>query len=548
MNKIDTRISLVQLFGDQCGGPPRQEGKTLMLDQVAYFAERLKEITGIEFVFDNRDISAEARYTAIANGKHEKVYREMCERILELGIALKAPTETSKPSQVAERIEEMSKADDAPNFDPEDPEKMKEYRRSPNDVFRNGVKACAIVRDHEPLPNLYEKPRVSQNLDIMTPDLDGYMEYNEAGEPVRKISKEDLEDFASSVAEKAKKEGKHIVIMGKYTISAFEEAFTAAVEAAANELDIPTVKKLSANSGNPEKIRQLSDSGLPWLVREGYDNQIIACLPDVADRMQMIADINPDDIAADEDVIRDMKPMRVFRVATGFGYGGELAETEEGLSETYVMDKQAVNDCSRLAVSDACKLGINEITVVLPHPQTNHPINQSYIETVIQNTDDLELNIVTCGEMFRDITTNPADDRYQIVICGNADGDHITDLVPALQVGKLEEAILGVGESRIIAIDPNDENVKIIAWIAEASAGTAPTLEPPERNNEILSAGILLALCRLLAEHPDLEDCHGIGKLVHDSINHVLNETGVGRSDWSDLAKEAFEYYKSIAA
>jgi hypothetical protein len=242
----------------------------------------------------------------------------------------------------------------------------------------------------------------------------------------------------------------------------------------------------------------------------------------------------------DPDLAEKIKHMRFFRCDTGLGYGGEDISENGVQAETYVMDERVIKGAAKLALQDAKEKGL-PITVVLPVETRDSEVNEIYINTIVEVVGDYDIYVVTSGQFYKDIIINPADERYQVVLSGNACGDHITDIVPALQVPKLEGGVLGIGESRIVAIEENEDGtVRVTTQIAEASAGTAPTLEVSSKNKFILPAGLILALVRLLAEHPDLDqDVHSIGKELHDRIYQVMQENP-DRTDWSGFTDLVF--------
>lgn len=523
MNKLGT-IPYVEMPGDQSGART-EDGRHLMPNIVDDFRDMLLDKTGINLQPTAMDISAETRYEQIARGTADEYFAQIGEEIAATGVSLKFPTETSKAHQVKGRLTQM-RADEANaglEFDEEDPA----YRRSPNDILRTALEACSIVRDHEPISSLYLPPEIA-HIEVMSPD-DDFMVLDEDGTVYRQITEKQLANFADRVVHRALESGKGILILSKSTISPFEAMFEKAIHDAATRSNVKVEAKLS-------------DSQLARVVRGDFEDVVLATFPDNADRF---AQIGLSSYLKHTETTVAMNPMRVYRCATGFGYGETMSNKDGLVRETYTMDPVAVRDNARLAQADAQRMGVDQITVILPHPEKENPVNEKFKALVEEHIDNPVY--YTCGRLFGELTRFESSPKHRIVVCGNSDGDHITDLMPALQVPKLGGAILGVGESRVISVDPDDPNLRIVKWMAEASAGTAVPLAEAERNNEILGAGLLLSICRILTEHPDFEDCQEVGTYMHDAIMDVLQETGDGRKDWSGLVEEVGVKYDKLS-
>lgn len=543
-------IEAAVLPGDQSGKRGEAEGKNLLVDRADHFFERLKAATNINFNESfTFDLSAETRYEKALSGKYEEYFAEICAAIKNGAVGLKAPTETSTVAQVQARLARMKESGNYPNLDFSEQNVasvMHLLRQSPNDVLRNGINAVAIVREHEPVESLYTPPKLADHLEIRTFGTADFYQQNEQEEFVRTFNEAEAKNYAEYLVEKSIKSGKPIAILTKATISPLDQKFASIVEEAVIAYNTSngkgsdlTTRELQLQ-GQVKCRRELSDSAMAKIVAGGLGDCIIASLPDNASRLNAINAINRSEINQDPEAAEAVLPMSVFRVATGFGYGGKLSQNGDLVSETYVMDPKAVTECAKLASQEALKRSV-PLTVALPdNSSEDSPLNEKYKEMVL-SAITCNATFVLNSKMYADLVTDPTTPHYQVVMSGNACGDHITDIVPALQCGKLGQGVLGIGESRIVSVEENDDkSVRVKNWIMEASAGTAPTLEAAGENYKILPAGFLLAICRFLAESPDLDDqVHEIGIELHDRIYTILN-ANPDRKDWTSLVDKIF--------
>jgi hypothetical protein len=380
---------------------------------------------------------------------------------------------------------------------------------------------------------LYENPKVAKDLDIRTiPNPETFFVENPDGTFGRSVDASVLEAFAKDLVESASASGKPIVVAGKFTISPLDSKLLDAVMKAANAFN------RSNPDAKPIKVeKQISDSALPGLTMGNFGGKIIACLPDNYARFKLFKELSGKEYEDPKVYADTMKTVSVYRCATGFGYGEDVQSVDGTYTESYSLDPKVVRDTARLALKEYKEDPTRPLTVVLPvDGNPSHPLNVRFQLLVDAELEGNSASYVSNAEMHHALLTNPAHD-FGIVICGNSDGDHITDFYPSLQVGKLKGGVLGVGTSCLISVN-EDGTIRTI--IAEASAGTAPSMDNPKNANKVNPYGILVAILELIEQDERIVDPEikqkvtAIKQKFYDIMNSVEPIT-----DFSDIAYEA---------